>query len=648
MLLALLAFAGARAGAAAETPAPAPAPQRDPHSYGRPDEVAVEHLSLDLTVDFDQRVLRGKATLRIANKTGSEKLHLDSRDLAIRRVTLDDGSGGSYTLAPPDPLLGSDLEIGLTPQTRSVTIEYETSPGASALQWLAPEQTASKKLPFLYTQSQAILARTWVPCQDSPGARMTYDATVRVPPGFLALMSAENPTALAADGVYRFRMEQPVPSYLLALAVGDLRFRALGADQSGEPQRAATSWSERPSAGDRGSNTGVYAEPATIDAAAAELRDLPGMMTAAEKLYGKYRWGRYDVLFLPPSFPFGGMENPRLTFATPTLLAGDRSLVSVIAHELAHSWSGNLVTNATWNDFWLNEGFTNYFESRIMEEVFGRDYADMLRVLSFTSLREEVASLGATNPATQLFVDWTGKDPDEGVSAIAYDKGALFLRKIEEVVGRERWDAFLRSYFDDFAFQSMTTARFERELDARLLAGHPQWKTAIAPERWIHGPGIPDNAPDVRAAAFAEVEREAAAFVAGTPAAKLRTKEWTTHHWLHFLESLPKTLTTAQVADLDSLRFDQRNFEVREQWLELVIAHRYEPAFGQIEPFLTAQGRRKYLKPIYTGLMGFPAGQQLAKQIYAKARPTYHAVSRDTLDGIVGWGKETAALPFGG
>jgi leukotriene-A4 hydrolase len=610
-ILVILAGAGARPGAAAETPAPAP--QRDPHSYGRPDEVAVEHLSLDLTVAFEQHRLRGKATLRIANKSGAEQLHLDSRDLTIRRVTLDDGGGSAvYTLSPPDPLLGSDLAISLTPKTRAVTIEYETSPGAAAVQWLAPEQTASKKLPFLYTQSEAILARTWVPCQDSPGVRMTYDATIHVPPRFLAVMSAANPTRLATDGVYRFRMEQPVPSYLLALAVGDLRFRSLGP------------------------NAGVYAEPATIDAAAAELRDVPGMMTAAEKLYGKYRWGRYDVLFLPPSFPFGGMENPRLTFATPTLLAGDRSLVSVIAHELAHSWSGNLVTNATWNDFWLNEGFTNYFEARIMEEVFGRDYADMLRVLSLSSLREEVASLGATNPATQLYVDWTGKDPDEGVSAIAYDKGALFLRKIEEIVGRERWDAFLRSYFDDFAFQSMTTARFERELDARLLAGHPEWKAAIAPERWIHGPGIPDNAPDVRAKAFDEVEREAAAFVAGTPAAKLRTAGWTTHHWLHFLGSLPKTLTTAQVADLDSLRFDRRNFEVREKWLELVIAHRYEPAFRQIEPFLTAQGRRKYLKPIYVGLMGFPAGQELAKQIYAKARPTYHAVSRDTLDAIVG------------
>ena len=409
-LLAALTAGGISPAAAAEAAPPAPA--RDPHSYGRPDEVAVEHLSLDLTVSFERQRLAGKATLRLANPAGAGELHLDSQGLRIQRVTRDDGGAAKFSLGPADPLLGSDLTVSVTPQTRSVTLEYETSPDAAALQWLAPEQTASKRLPFLYTQSQAILARTWVPCQDSPGVRMTYDATVHVPPGFLAIMSAENPTALAADGTYRFRMDQPVPSYLLALAVGDLSFRAIGA------------------------NTGVYAEPATIDAAAAELRDLPAMMTAAEKLYGKYRWGRYDVLFLPPSFPFGGMENPRLTFATPTLLAGDRSLVSVIAHELAHSWSGNLVTNATWNDFWLNEGFTNYFESRIMEVVFGRDYADMLRVLSLSSLREEIATVGATSPATHLYVDFTGRNPDDAVGAIAYDKGALFVRKIEETVGR--------------------------------------------------------------------------------------------------------------------------------------------------------------------------------------------------------------------
>ena len=613
--LALLVAAALSGGAcvpalAAETSMPA----RDPHSYGRPDEVAVEHLSLDLTVGFDQRRLQGKATLRLAHHGTAGDLHLDSRDLAIRRVTLDDGGAARFAMGPADPLLGSDLTVAVTPTTKSVTIEYETSPDAAALQWLDPEQTAGKKLPFLYTQSQAILARTWVPCQDSPGVRMTYDATVHVPPGLLALMSAENPTAPSADGVYRFRMEQQIPSYLLALAVGDLRFRAVGP------------------------NTGVYAEPATIDAAAAELRDMPSMMTAAETLYGKYRWGRYDVLVLPPSFPFGGMENPRLTFATPTILAGDRSLVSLVAHELAHSWSGNLVTNATWNDFWLNEGFTNYFELRIMEAVFGREYSEMLAALSMTTLRQEVATLGEKDPSTHLYQNLTGKNPDDGVGAIAYDKGYFFVRKIEETVGREQWDAFLRGYFSDFAFQTMTTARFLEELDRRLLAGHPEWKAALAAELWVHGPGIPANVPIVRATAFEVVERAAKAFTTGTPAAKLATAGWNTHQWIHFLESLPAALQPAQLADLaDAFHFEKSNFEVREKWLEVAIANRWEPAFGEIERFLTTQGRRKFLKPIYTALMEFPAGRELATRVYAKARPGYHAVSRDTIDKIVGF-----------
>ncbi|MGH9361488.1 MAG: M1 family aminopeptidase/hydrolase, partial [Thermoanaerobaculia bacterium] len=348
----LCACAGAPSPAAPPAPS-TPAAVDDPHSYARPQEVAVEHLALELDVDFAQRRLVGRASLRLRNRTGATQLHLDTRDLDIRRVVLDGGAEARFTLGDPQPFLGRELTVEIAPATRVVHIDYATSTEAAALQWLEPRQTSGEH-PFLFTQSQAILARTWVPCQDSPGVRMTYEATVRVPRELMAVMSAENPTAKTADGVYRFRMPQAVPSYLLALAVGDLAFRPL----------------------DR--RSGVYAEPQVVERAAWELADTPKMISAAEKLYGPYRWGRYDVVVLPPSFPFGGMENPRLTFATPTILAGDRSLVSLVAHELAHSWSGNLVTNATWNDFWLNEGFTTYFEHRITEKLYGREYSEML------------------------------------------------------------------------------------------------------------------------------------------------------------------------------------------------------------------------------------------------------------------------------
>jgi len=605
--------------AAAEPQQPAtpasPAPPRDVHSFARPDEVAVEHLKLDLTVDFNARQLAGRASLRIANKTGADRLYLDTRGLDIRKVTLDDGATeAAFTLGDEVEFLGRPLEVRITPATRWVSIDYTTRPDAAALQWLTPAQAGSPS-PFLYTQSQAILARTWVPCQDSPGVRMTYEATVRVPRGLMAVMSAENPTAKTADGVYTFKMPQRIPSYLLALAAGDLEFRALGA------------------------NSGVYALPTVVERAAWELADTPKMIAAAEKLYGPYKWGRYDILILPASYPFGGMENPRLTFATPTILAGDRSLVALVAHELAHSWSGNLVTNATWNDFWLNEGFTTYFEGRIMEAVYGRPYFDMLAVLGRQDLEDVLKELGPDTADTHLYLSLAGRDPDEGMTDVAYEKGALFVRSVEQTVGRERFDKFLRTYFDTFAFQSIDTTKFVQYLNAQLLAGKPELAEKIQLDRWIYGPGVPATAPEVRSEAFTQVGQALEALKAGTPASQLQTTGWTTHHWLHFLRNLPKPLDTARMADLDAaFRFSESgNSEILSAWLMDVIEARYQPAYPALERFLTTVGRRKFLKPLYTELAKSPEGAEMALRIYEQARPGYHSVSQNTIDEILDW-----------
>ncbi|HVR43828.1 MAG TPA: M1 family aminopeptidase/hydrolase, partial [Thermoanaerobaculia bacterium] len=445
----------------------------DPHSFSKPNDAVVEHLDLDLSVDFPGKKLIGRASLVVNNRAGGSELWLDTRDLVIRNVTLGgEASPTGHRLGEAEGVLGRPLVIEIEPGTRRVNIEYETTPGAAAVQWLAPSMTAGGRWPFLFTQSQAILARTWIPLQDTPAVRFTYAATIRVPPPLMAVMSAENPTAAEPDGIYDFRMPQPIPSYLMALAVGDLEFRAIG-------ERA-----------------GVYAEPSVVEKAAWEFADTPQMIEAAERMYGPYQWGRYDILVLPPSFPFGGMENPRLTFATPTILAGDRSLVSLVAHELAHSWSGNLVTNATWDDFWLNEGFTTYFENRIMEQVYGEDFARMLAALGRGDLDDEIVELGETSPDTRLKLDLAGRDPDEGMTSVAYDKGSLFLRLIEQTVGRERFDRFLRSWFDRYAFQSRTTENFVEYLKQNLLT--PREQTAIRVDEWVYGPGVPSNAPVVQ------------------------------------------------------------------------------------------------------------------------------------------------------
>jgi leukotriene-A4 hydrolase len=583
----------------------------DIHSFSRPDEAVVRHLALDLDVDFEKQRLSGSATLQIETAAEARELVLDTNGLTIDRVTLDDGSETTFVLGDPRTYLGRPLTIALRPDTKSVKIDYASSPDAAAVQWLSPEQTAGGKHPFLFTQSQAILARTWVPCQDSPGVRMTYEATIRVPQGLMAVMSADNPTEVSADGVYRFKMPQAIPSYLLALAVGDLAFR---------------SFSE---------NSGVYAEKPMIEASAYELAETPKMIAAAEALYGPYRWGQYDVLVLPPSFPFGGMENPRLTFATPTILAGDRSLTNLVAHELAHSWSGNLVTNATWNDFWLNEGFTVYFERRIMEAVSGREYSEMLALLGYQDLEATIAELPARD--THLFLDLADRDPDDAATKLAYEKGYFLLRLIEETVGREAWDAFLRDYFDRHAFHSMTTAAFLDDLRTNLLSKMEGAEDRISLEQWVHAPGIPENAPAVRSDAFVKVEAQVKAFQSGTPASKLATSHWSTHEWIHFLRRLPKGLTLAQMADLDSaFHFtDSGNSEILHEWLMQAIEHKYETAYDALERFLLRQGRRKFLKPLYQKLADTPEGLERARRIYEKARPMYHAVSYRTIDSIL-------------
>ena len=621
LLLLVAAGCAAKAPTTGATGTPASQSVLDPHSFARPTEATVEHLGLDLTVDFPARRLHGTATSRL-RRGSADRLTLDTRGLEIRAVRLEPATGSAavWSMGATLPDGTRALHVDLRPDTKSVAVDYSTAPSAEAVQWLEPRQTAGGVHPFLFTQSQAVLARTWVPCQDTPSVRMTYEATVRVPKDLLAVMSAENPTAKAADGVYRFAMPQPVPSYLLALAVGDLQFRPLG------------------------TRSGVYAEPAVVAAAAWELVDTEKMIAAAEALYGPYRWGRYDLLILPPSFPFGGMENPRLTFATPTILAGDRSLVSLVAHELAHSWSGNLVTNATWNDFWLNEGFTVYFEQRIMEAVYGRETSEMEAALGLQSLRTTIADLGPTSADTHLRLTMTAaKNPDDAVNDVAYQKGYFFLRRIEEVVGRERWDAYLRSYFDRHAFQSLTTDAFLADLRSNLLDGAPGAESAIGVGAWVDGPGLPDNAPRPQSRAFEIVDRALATLASGAAPERLDTAAWNTQQWLHFLRNLPPTTDAAGLARLDrTFGFTQKgNAEIAAAWFERAIKARYEPANAALEAFLLKVGRRKFLRPLYTELAKTPEGLAWARRVYAQARPGYHPVSVGTIDQVLGWEKAT-------
>jgi aminopeptidase N len=616
LVFALLASTGC--GQDASTPSMTAAPLvPDIHSFARPAEARVTHVALDLHADFAARVLQGRATLTFVRRPEATELVLDTRDLAIARVLDSRQQPLAFRLDPAVEHLGQALVIALPASGDQVVVEYRTSPEAAALQWLTPAQTAGRIHPYLYSQGQAILTRTWIPTQDSPGIRQTYEASITVPRPLRVVMSAE---MLTADGVdagdgqraYRFKMDQPVPPYLIAVAAGDIAFRALGP------------------------RTGVYTEPTMLASAASELEDLEKMIGAAESLGGPYRWGRYDVLVLPPSFPFGGMENPRLTFATPTILAGDKSLVSLLAHELAHSWSGNLVTNATWGDFWLNEGFTTYFEYRIMEALYGRSRALMLATLGRHDLLREMATLPPGD--TRLALDLAHRDPDDGMTSVAYEKGAALVLTIEEAVGRDRFDPWLRGYFNRHAFTSITTQQFVADLQQELIGGDAALRDRLDVTTWIEQPGLPAGAAQVASPAFGQVEAEARRFAQGARAATLDVEGWTPQQWQHLLEQLrPTPLSPAQLKDLDATHRlgDTGNSEILFAWLRVAVARQYAPAVPALERFLTTQGRRKFLKPLYEDLMQTAWGQPLARSIYTRARASYHSVAAQTLDGIV-------------
>ncbi len=586
----------------------------DVHTFAVPEDAKITHLDLKLNVDFETKILSGVATYNIEVQNNIDKIYLDTRSLTIEKVEVD-GQKAEFELANEVEHLGQKLSIPVTPQSKKVTITYQTSSTAEALQWLAPSQTAGKKSPFLFTQSQAILARTWVPTQDSPGIRFTYSAEITVPKDLMAVMSAENPQQKNESGVYSFKMEQPISAYLLALAVGDLRFQPIG---------------ER---------TGVYAEPSVISKAAYEFEEMDKMLEAAEKLYGKYAWGRYDLIVLPPSFPFGGMENPRLTFATPTILAGDRSLTSLVAHELAHSWSGNLVTNATWNDFWLNEGFTVYFENRIMEEVYGKDYAEMLALISYQDLKDEVDGMTSEGKAedTRLKLELKDRNPDDGVSAIAYDKGFYLLKLIENTVGREKFDVFLNKYFTEYAFKTTNTEDFLTYLDKNLLSQVEGSMETINPKEWIYKTGIPANIPTIKSERYDKAIAAAQSWKDGKPAAQLDTKDWAYQQWLFFLRALPNELTSQQMGELDKqFKFSATgNNEVLGEWLVKVAHNQYEKSYPQMRKFLVNVGRRKFLSPIYGQLVGNEKTLPLAKDIYKEAKPNYHFVASSSIEKMI-------------
>ncbi len=596
---------GAATAKSSTAPEALPALPMDHHSYANPNAVRVSHVGLDLTLDFATRQVRGSARLQFHRLDPNAPLLLDSQLLTIGAVRGLDGKPRRHTLGDNDALLGQQLKIDLLDGDHTVLIDYTSDPAAPAMQWLAKEQTASGEMAYVYTQGQAILTRSWIPLQDTPGVRATFDARVRAPKGMRVVMSAAE---RGEEGeVFVFKMPHAIPSYLIALACGEIGFAEI---------------SER---------CGVYANPLLLNTAVAEFADTEAMLSKCEQQFGRYGWGRYDLLVLPPAFPFGGMENPTLTFVTPTILVGDKSLVALVAHELAHSWSGNLVTNATWRDFWLNEGFTVYLEQRIMELVYGTERAAMEIETSVRELRKEVAELPDKDQI--LHIDLTGRNPDDAMTAIAYDKGAAFLRRLEQVFGRATFDQFLQDYFKAHAFQSITTERFLKFLDSKLLARHADQASQVDVEEWVFGAGLPATLPSASSKGFAEVAPYRRQILQNSPRPSIDPSGWITHQWLEFLAVDPESVNLEQLNQWDQ-RFGfaaHGNPEIRTAFLILAIDKGSQEMMQMGCDFVREIGRRKFVLPIFRGLVKSEEGRRMAREVFDEIKPRLHHITRTSV-----------------
>jgi len=587
-------------------------PTQDAHSFANANQVRTRHLHLSLEVNFVRKQLIGTAeyTLDFVQED-AEQIVFDTDYLTIERVEAFDGTqwfDTVFVLGNRDQVLGSPLYVDLPAGSEKVRIHYASSPNATGLDWVDPAGTAGGEYPFLYSQSQPHYARTWIPIQDTPAERFTFTGELYTPAELIGLMGANNPPHPERTGYYQFESTQPIPSYLMAIAVGDLAFAELN-------ERMA-----------------IYAEPSVIDAAVAEFGYTTDMMDATEALFGPYAWDRYDQIVLPPSFPWGGMENPQLAFLTPTVIAGDQSLVSLIAHELAHSWSGNLVTNASWRDLWLNEGFTSYVENRIMEAVYGEERALMERMLDAQSLVSAIA--GLTERQQVLYIELGQRDPDTVFTSVPYTKAQQFLFFLEDRFGRERFDAFVRQYFADFAFQSVNTDQFRTYLQANLLAKYAGVVSLAEVDEWLYQPGLPDTMRIPEVDAFVKVDAAVAAWLAGDTIEK---GAWSIHERIYFLRQLPADMSSAQLERLDEefTLTASGNNQVLSTWLPIAIRHNYAPAMPRVEQMLTSMGRNSMIAPVYGALVETPAGHARAVAIYEQAKPRYHQLTRNAVEAIL-------------
>nr|XP_054751062.1 leukotriene A-4 hydrolase-like [Lytechinus pictus] len=604
---------------------------KDPNSVSNISGIITKHISIEWNINFKEKIFTGDVKLTLETlQDGVANLILDtSSNLCISEVS-DDATGEKLTFEVKEPLgaLGSPLNIRLPSSAQSkgsklcIKISYKTSSSASAIGWLEPSQTAGKQFPYLYSQCQAIHARSILPCQDSPSVKATYDAKVTVPCDLVCLMSAvrtgEEPCAIDNSlKTYTFRQTVPMPSYLIAIVVGALESRQIGP------------------------RSRVWSEKEFVDRAAFEFSETEHMLATAESLLGPYVWGQYDLLILPPSFPYGGMENPCLTFVTPTLLAGDRSLANVVAHEISHSWTGNLVTNCSWEHFWLNEGFTVFVERKILGRMNSEKHRQFAFIGGWKELYNSVSKYGEEHKFTQLLPSLEGGiDPDDAFSSVPYEKGSCFLFYLETLVGINEFEGYLKAYIDKFKYRSLTTQDWK---DFFLEYFHEKAAAGVFDcvewDKWFFAPGMPPIKPKYDTCLVdhctelcekwsqvgeSNFEKSTGDLESMSPSQKIE-----------FLAQLllKKPLTYNLIQEMQGI-YDMdkyTNAEIRFRWLRLRIKAGDESAIDSALKMATEAGRMKFTRVLFRDLYAFPSARQKAVDTFLAERHNMHPISAKTV-----------------
>jgi len=580
---------------------------QDPTTYTDLTQGKIKHIDFRIRADFSTCTLDIEATYQMQEPIRGS-LYLDTFKLNIKDAHVN-SQALAWEFDDNDEILGERLHLKDLDGAESFTLAFQTSPESRALQWIDASKTAGGKHPFLFSQCQSTHARSIFPCQDTPSVRFTYSAEVEVPKGLRAVMAAEQVEASEGSGKFIFKMPQPIPSYLFAIGVANLVFHEFGP------------------------RTGMYAEPEIIEAAAWEFAENEIKVTEAEKLLGPYMWGRYDLLVLPPSFPYGGMENPRLTFLTPTSILGTRGQTSLITHELAHAWTGNLITNASWQDFWLNEGWTTYAETRITEVLEGKDSHDLHDAYNEKGLITLMEHMGMDSPHTCLKLPGDEKDADSFATTVAYYKGCFFLKECEHAVGRERFDSFIQKYMKRFQFQSLTTEGFLEFLKEEL----PVVYEKVDVHKWIYEPGLPERKNRPQSRLYEEVEKTLSDYEQGKRPAREKVADWHRYQIMSFLQGLPKKIPVDDCKYFeDILELEKANDGAFfSSFYPICIISGYQEAMPGIEQFMGKVGRMLYVLPIMRAMIETDWSKGLARPLFERVRERHHQITIKAMDGLL-------------